>query len=219
MGGRIGWRGLGLTGLLTGLLAGLLAALSISGAAVAGDLSSSLQQVTPQDHVMGSAKAPVTLIEYGSVACPACAAFNEGAFPQIKAKYIDTGKVRYVFRPMLTGVPTIAVAGTRMAECAGKDKYFAVVDAVMRGQHDYYAWGESNIIAGPILTKIAAGFGMSEAAYKACASDPTGLQRLNTAYRAALDAGIRSTPALFVNGKSVAAYDLDTVEAAIKAAK
>ncbi|MGN6424222.1 MAG: thioredoxin domain-containing protein [Asticcacaulis sp.] len=200
----------------------VLTALALALAAAtahAGDLSPQLAQVTPADHVLGKADAPVTLIEYGSVACPACAAFNESVFPQIKADYIDTGKVRYVFRPMLTGVPTIAVAGTRLAECAGKDKYFAVVDAMMRGQKDYYAWGESNIIAKPILNRIAAGFGFSEAAFTACASDPAGLRKLNAEHEAALDAGVRSTPSLFVNGKEVQNHDLASLEAAIKAAK
>ncbi|MFT4075210.1 MAG: thioredoxin domain-containing protein [Asticcacaulis sp.] len=187
--------------------------------AQAADLSPALTKIAPTDHVLGSASAPVTIIEYGSVACPACASFNESVFPQLKAKYIDTGQVRYVFRPMLTGVPVIAVAGTRMAECAGNDKYFAVVDAVMRGQKEYYAWGESNIIAQPILVKIAASFGLSEAAYNTCASDAAGLSRLQAAHKAALDAGVRATPTLYVNGKAVEQHDLDSVEAAIKAAK
>jgi len=194
-------------------------AISLATTVQAGDLSPALSKVTPADHVMGNPAANVTLIEYGSVACPACAAFNEAAFPQIKAKYIDTGKVRYVFRPMLTGVPTIAVAGTRMAECAGKDDYFKVVDAVMRGQHEYYAWGESNIIAKPVLNRIAASFGMNEAAFNACAGDAAGIKRLGEAHQAALAAGVASTPTLFVNGKEVEAHDFDSVEAAIKAAQ
>ena len=187
--------------------------------AQAADLPPQLARVAPDDHVMGKADAPVTVIEYGSVACPACAAFNESVFPQIKAKYIDTGKARYVFRPMLTGSPAIAVAGTRMAECAGKDRYFAVVDAMMRGQKDYYAWGESNIIAKPILNRIAASFGMNEAAFNACAGDAAGLARLQKAHQAALDAGVTSTPTLYVNGKQVEHHDLASVEAAIKAAR
>ena len=187
--------------------------------AQAADLPPQLAGVAPDDHVMGKADAPVTVIEYGSVACPACAAFNESVFPQIKAKYIDTGKARYVFRPMLTGSPAIAVAGTRMAECAGKDRYFAVVDAMMRGQKEYYAWGESNIIAKPILNRIAASFGMNEAAFNACAGDAAGLARLQKAHQAALDAGVTSTPTLYVNGKQVEHHDLASVEAAIKAAR
>lgn len=199
--------------------AAAVAAFLFAPLAQAADLSPALVKVTPTDHVLGSAKAPVTIIEYGSVACPACASFNETVFPQLKAKYIDTGKVRYVFRPMLTGVPVIAVAGTRMAECAAPGKYFDVVDAVMRGQKDYYAWGESNIIAQPILVKIAASFGLSETAFNACAGDAAGLARLQAAHKSAIESGIRSTPSLFVNGKEMERHDLDSLEAAIKATK
>jgi protein-disulfide isomerase len=120
---------------------------------------------------------------------------------------------------MLTGVPVIAVAGTRLAECAGPGKYFDVVDAVMRGQKDYYAWGESNIIAQPILVKIAASFGMNETAFNACAGDSASLARLQQAHKSAIESGIRSTPSLFVNGKELERHDLDSLEAAIKTAK
>jgi protein-disulfide isomerase len=159
--------------------------------------------VKSTDHVMGDPNAKVTVIEYGSVACPACAHFNEGTFPQFKAKYIDTGKVRYVFRPMLTGVATIAMAGTRMAECAGNDKYFSVVDAIMRGQHEFYATGETDVFARPALVRIAKSYGLDEAAFNACAADPAGLHRLNQAHADALTAGVRGTPTFFVNGKKV----------------
>ncbi|MGA9659296.1 MAG: thioredoxin domain-containing protein [Asticcacaulis sp.] len=200
-------------------MAGLVAALSlIATGALAAD-PASIATVTATDHVLGNPRAPITLIEYGSVACPACASFNEDVMPQIKAKYIDTGKVRYVFRPMLTGVPTIAVAGTRLAECAGKDKYFAVVDAVMRGQKDYYAMGENNMLARPVLIKIAQSFGLDEAAFNTCAGDADGLQGLQNQQDAAIKAGVRSTPTLFVNGKKLENNQLADVEKAIADAK
>eukprot|EP01042_Synura_sphagnicola_P010858 gene10858-13905_t len=118
---------------------------------------------------------------------------------------------------MLTGVPVIAVAGTRMAECAGKDKYFDVIDAVMRGQHEYYAWGESNIISRPILARIAQSFGLSETAFNTCATDAAALARLQADHQAALKAGVTSSPTLFVNGKALERNDLDSLEAAIAA--
>ena len=203
-------------------IAGLVMALAFAaGSVMAAPLvaAPALATVTPADHVLGSPKARVTIIEYGSVACPACAQFNEAVMPQLKAKYIDTGKVRYVFRPMLTGVGTIAVAGTRLAECAGKDKYFAIIDAMMRGQKEYYAWGESNIIARPVLAKIAQSFGFDEAAFNACAGDANGLRQLQEQHTAALDAGVRSTPTIYVNGKVIERHELADIEAAIAAAK
>src|SRR5438105_4018250 len=106
--------------------------LALVGLALAAPLAVAAPAMpSPADRTLGDAKAPVTVIEYGSVACPICGRFNDNVMPMLKAKYIATGKVRYIFRPMLTGVATIAVSGERLAECAGKDKYFSVVDAVM----------------------------------------------------------------------------------------
>ncbi len=170
--------------------------------------------VQPTDHVLGAPTAKITVIEYGSVACPGCAHFNETKFPDFKAKYIDTGKVRYVFRPMLTGVPTVAVAGTRLAECAGKDKYFSVVDAVMRGQHEYYPNGETNIFARGVLIKIAKNYGIDEAAFTQCVGDAAGIDRLKQAHADALSAGVKSTPTFFVDGKKVDENDLESTLAA-----
>ena len=170
------------------------------------------------DHVMGNPKAPVTIIEYASVACPYCANFNATVMPELKAKYIDTGKVRYVYRPMLTGVQTIAVSGERLAECAGNDKYFAVIDAMMRGQKEYYAYGESDVFARPILLRIAKSFGFDEAAFDKCVGDPNGLDALNARNDKYLESGVHSTPTIVVNGKELVDPSLKALAAAIDAA-
>jgi protein-disulfide isomerase len=172
--------------------------------------------VVPTDHILGNANAKVTVIEYGSVACPACAHFNETAFPQFKAKYIDTGKVRYVFRPMLTGVATVAMAGTRLAECAGNDKYFSVVDAVMRGQHEFYLTGENDVFAHAVLVRIAKSYNLDEAAFNTCVTNADGLRRINQGYADALAAGVRSTPTFIVNGKRI--DGMEELEGAVTAA-
>jgi len=170
------------------------------------------------DHALGNPKAPVTVIEYGSVACPVCGNFNATVMPELKAKYIDTGKVRYVFRPMLTGVDTIAVSGERLAECAGNDRYFAVVDAVMRGQKDFYAYGESDVFARPVLLRIAKSFGFDEAAFDKCVMNPAALNAINANNTKYLDSGIHSTPTLVVNGKAMINPDFKTLSTAIDAA-
>jgi len=170
------------------------------------------------DRALGNPKAPVTIIEYGSVACPICGRFNESVMPELKAKYIDTGKVRYIYRPMLTGVQTIAVSGERLAECAGKDRYFAVVDAVMRGQKDFYAYGESDVFARPVLLRIAKSFGFDEAAFDKCVMDPAALNAINANNTKYLDSGIDSTPTLVVNGKPMIDPSFKTLSAAIDAA-
>lgn len=170
---------------------------------------------------MGDPKAKVEVIEYGSVACPFCAHFNETVMPDLKSKYIDTGKVRYVYRPMLTGVQTIAMSGELMAQCAGKDRYFGIIDAVMRGQHEFYAMGENDMLARPVLLRIAASAGMDEKAYIACTTNPTAYAALKARYNGYLNQGIRSTPYFVINGKP---YDykgggIAELDAAIAAAQ
>ena len=86
---------------------------------------------------MGNPQAKVTVVEYASVACPHCGRFNNEVFPAFKAKYIDTGKVHYVFREMLVGngqEQAFGAAGFLLARCAGQDKYFSVLDAIFHGQ-------------------------------------------------------------------------------------
>ena len=172
----------------------------------------------PGDHALGNPKAPVTVIEYGSVACPICGRFNETVMPELKAKYIETGKVRYIYRPMLTGVQTIAMSGERLAECAGKDRYFAVVDAVMRGQKEYYAYGESDVFARPVLLRIAKSFGFDEAAFDKCVMDPAGLKAVNADNTQYLESGVHATPTVMVNGKELTDPDFKSLSAAIDAA-
>src|SRR5439155_2600770 len=100
------------------------------------------EAASADDMTMGSPNAKVTMIEYASVSCPHCARFATEVFPAFKAKYIDTGQVRYVAREALTGDPAIAAAGFLTARCAGKDKYFQVVDAIYRAQPEIFATGE-----------------------------------------------------------------------------
>ena len=121
-------------------------------------------QVRPDDMTLGSPRAPVTVIEYASASCPHCARFNNEVFPAFKAKYIDTGQVRYVFREFLTEPVEVAAAGFMMARCAGKDKYFKVLDAVFQDQEKMYKTGD---VRG-VLLKIGEDNGLTEAQYMSC---------------------------------------------------
>jgi protein-disulfide isomerase len=88
------------------------------------------------DMTMGDPKAAVKMVEYASASCSHCATFNNTVFPAFKAKYIDTGKVGYTFKEFLTPPVEVAAAGFLTARCAGKDKYFSVVDAIFRAQNE-----------------------------------------------------------------------------------
>jgi protein-disulfide isomerase len=152
----------------------------------------------PGDMALGRATAKVTVIEYASVGCPHCAEWSKTVFPALKAKYIDTGRVRFVVREMITGDATIATAGFMVARCAGPSTYFDVVDQVYRRQPEM--WGKvSN--AGAVLGEIAKSVGMTEAAYEACIDDQKGLEALNARVAQHTKDGVDFTPAFFVNGK------------------
>src|ERR1700761_6445601 len=88
--------------------------------------------IQPDDMSLGNPKAKVQVIEYASMACPHCGHFNETIFAPFKAKWVDTGKVRYTLREMLTEPVNVAAAGFMIARCAGPQKYFTVVDQVFR---------------------------------------------------------------------------------------
>ena len=180
------------------------------------------QAVSADDMSLGNANAKVTVVEYASVACPHCAKWNAEVFPAFKTKYIDTGRIHYVARESLTGDPRLAAAGYLIARCAGKDKYFQVVDALYRAQERIYTSGD---IRGE-LQGIALAAGLNETQFNACVNDEKALKALNDRVdRTAKQDNITGTPTFIVNGKKVHGDDggeaslaeLDTAIAAAEA--
>lgn len=170
-------------------------------AAGCGKSGGATATVSANDMSEGAANAPVTVVEYASVACPICALTNQQIMPAFKAKYVDTGKVRYVYRPMMTGNPAVATAGHLLAQCAGKDKFFHIVDAIMRSQDKMGGEQTGYANARPVLVDIAKSAGMSEDQFQTCVTDPKGIEALNDMNNKARDAGVDATPTFFVNGK------------------
>jgi protein-disulfide isomerase len=155
-------------------------------------------QVAPDDMTLGNPKAPVTVFEYASVACPHCARFNNDVFPAFKAKYIDTGQVFYVAREALTADPAIAAAGFLTARCAGKDKYFQVVDAIYHSQVPLETGGDPHAV----LLQIARSAGLTDAQFEACIRDQNAVKAINDRWmRYVNDDKINATPTFVVNGK------------------
>src|SRR5258707_9855730 len=101
-------------------------------ATMAAPDTSALLAVQPGDHVLGDPNAPITLIEYASLTCPHCAHFDTQILPEVKKKWIDTGKVKLVYRDF--PLDQIAAKAAQIAECAGKDRYFGVSDLIFAGQ-------------------------------------------------------------------------------------
>ena len=151
-----------------------LTALICLGLVAAGPGRAAQPLVRPDDMTMGSPRAKVVVIEYASASCPHCARFNNEVFPAFKAKYIDTGKVRYVFREFLTEPVELAAASFMLARCSGKAHYFSVLDAVFRAQEKLYETGDER----GILLGIAQKNGLTEPQYIACLTNDAAKQAL-----------------------------------------
>ena len=193
---------------LTGLaaLAGLSPLRLISGA-MAQSAADVAKPVSLPDMALGPANAPVTVTEYASMTCPHCAAFNAEVFPKIKSTYIDTGKIRYVFREFPLDIK--AAAGSMLARCIAKDdagKYFAVVDMLFKQQSD---WVMKNTTE--TLTRIGKQAGLSEKAVEDCLKDQALLDKIAADQKYAAEVlKVNSTPTFFINGdviKGEASFD------------
>ena len=186
---------------LTGLaaLAGL-SPLRLISYAMAQGASDVAKPVSLPDMALGPANAPVTITEYASMTCPHCAAFNEAVFPKIKSAYIDSGKVRYVFREFPLDIK--AAAGSMLARCIAKEdagKYFAVIDMLFKQQND---WVMKNTTE--TLTRIGKQAGLSQQAVEACLKDQALLDKIAADQKFASDVlKVNSTPTFFVNGEMI----------------
>jgi protein-disulfide isomerase len=147
------------------------------------------------DVMIGSDKAPVTVIEYASMTCPHCAHFEETTLPELKKRYIDTGKVRYVMREF--PLDALAAAGFMLARCAGPDKYETVIETLFAKQPDW-------VVQQPIepLKAIAKQFGFTEDSFNACLANQKVLDNIQAVRDHAVNKlGVNSTPTFFINGK------------------
>jgi len=147
------------------------------------------------DLVLGKADAPVTIIEYASMTCPHCATFHKTTYPLLKTKYIDTGKVRFIFREF--PLDELAAAAAMLARCAGAEKSMAMIDVLFASQ-DKWAVREPL----PPLLQIAKQAGFTQASFDECLKDQKLYNNIIAMReRGSKDYKVESTPTLFVNGK------------------
>lgn len=184
---------------------GLATLPELTGTALAADKISDVELMAPEalpDMVLGDAKAPVTIIEYASMTCPHCAHFQETTFPELKKRYIDTGKVRYIAREF--PLDTLAAAASMLARCASTAagptpdpaKYFAMVDTMFRQQN---TWAVEKPL-GPLLA-IAKQAGFTQQTFDACLADQKLLDGIDKVRQRAVDKfKVQSTPSFFING-------------------
>ncbi|MDB5438691.1 MAG: disulfide bond formation protein DsbA, partial [Caulobacteraceae bacterium] len=169
---------------------------------------------------LGNPNAKVRMVEYHSVACPVCFQFATTVWPEFRAKYVDTGKVFYISREALTHDPTLAAVGFLMARCAGKDKYFGVVDALYQHQAELETQGAD---ARGILLNIARSAGLTEAQFNACISDDKAsaiIQKRWDKYTKDLSKldPVVGTPTILINGKKIDNWAMPNLSAVVDAA-
>jgi protein-disulfide isomerase len=148
------------------------------------------------DIALGKDDAPVTIVEYASMTCSHCAAFYATTFPDLKSKYIDTGKVRFILREF--PLDPLATAGFMLARCAGPDKRNAMVDLLFAQQKNW-AFTEKPIEA---LSNLVKQTGMTQETFESCLKDQALYEKVNDVRnRAAEKFGINATPTFFINGR------------------
>ena len=198
-------------------LAGLVAfvPLALTGGAMAQSAVAALlaKPVLLPDMALGSAQAPVSIVEYASMTCPHCAAFAENVFPMLRSRYIDTGKVRFVFREFPLDIK--AAAASVLARCIANDdaaKYFGTIELLFKQQDQLMEQTKMTLML------IGAQAGMSEQAVEACVKDHALLDKLKADQTFAFEVlKVDATPTFFINGEQAkGAMSFEELEAKIK---
>lgn len=166
--------------------------------------------------ILGDANAPVKLVEYASTTCGHCLAFHEEVFPQLKEKYIDTGKVKLAWVVLPTQPEALSLAGGAIARCAGESRYFEAIDAMFDAQETLFNLASEPAKLQAAINAIGARFDLSPDAVATCVDD----ESIMEATRAALvdmPATITGTPSFAINGVQVEAESFEGLSAAIDA--
>tara|TARA_S200000501_G_scaffold150620_2_gene142121 strand:+ start:48449 stop:49111 length:663 start_codon:yes stop_codon:yes gene_type:complete len=161
------------------------------------------------DHIISLGEPKNTIIEYASMTCPHCSDFHGDVFPKIKKDLIDTGIVKYTFRDF--PLDPFAMAGTMIANCVNEDKYFDVINVLLKTQKKWIERGYQGIIS------VAKNFGLSEEDTKRCLSDKELINLIESNMNLASNSfGITGTPSVFVNGKKIQSLKYEDILNEIK---
>ncbi|MGI9481395.1 MAG: DsbA family protein [Hyphomicrobiales bacterium] len=147
---------------------------------------------------IGPDDAKVTIIEYASATCPHCARFHEGTFKELKEKYVDTGKVRFVFREF--PFDDLALAAFMLARCAPKEKYFPMIDVIFKEQKK---WASRDANPRDELFRIAKLAAFTKDSFNACLKNEEVAKGILNVRQVGQELGVDSTPSFFVNGEKL----------------
>lgn len=168
-----------------------------------------------EEAVLGDPASKVEIIEYASTTCSHCKAFHETVLPELKSRYIDTGKAHLVYRVMPTPPPELSMAGAAIARCAGEAHFFAVIEDLFENQERLIGANRQPGRLQQMLIALGGRHGLSADEVVTCIEDPALLKHLMDVARAA-PASVTGTPAFIVNGEDVEANSLEALSAAIE---
>lgn len=162
------------------------------------DMAKLIQPGALPEKVLGNADAPVTIVEYASMTCPHCARFHEVTLPELKTKYIDTGKARLIMREF--PFDPRAEAGFMLARCSN-DNYFPMIDVLFKQQQNWASVQN----AQEALLQISRMAGFTQESFEKCLTDQKLLDDVRSVQKRGADEfGVRSTPTFFINGNKYA---------------
>ncbi|MEQ8559059.1 MAG: DsbA family protein [Henriciella sp.] len=192
--------------LIVGSLLAITACGSADEAGTSG--SASTDSAAVNEMVLGSEDAPVTVIEYASWTCPACLQFQNDVVGKLKEDYVETGKVKFIFREYPTPPANIAVAGFAIARCAGEDQYFDVLDELFDRQRGILSLAREGGQVKAALQQVAANHGITDTeTFDACLQD-SGIRRaIAASVSQGENDGVEGTPTVLLNGEVLPGYD------------
>ena len=174
-----------------------------SGNAASSGVSSAYE--VAGDHAIGNPDAAVTIVEYASVVCGACANWHNSVYPDLKKKYVESGKVRFIFREFPTPPERLAFAGFTIANCAGEEKFLKNIQVQFKRQRALLSAQDKRAA----YENLAKASGLSVAEYETCLNDPDWKARYDAIVQAGSDAGVTSTPTFFINGTKAKAFTME----------
>ena len=163
------------------------------------------------DYILGDVNAPVTLMEYASVACPACANWHSAVYPEFREKYVETGKVKYVFRPFPTARISMADTGHMLAYCGKREVYFTNIKLQFDRQRQLIDMLQ-NDRGREAYISLAKASGLSEDEFISCLQNEDIRERYEMVVQTGIDMGVTGTPSFFVNGEKVSGFLLEDLE-------
>jgi protein-disulfide isomerase len=167
------------------------------------------------DFSVGSADAPVKITEYASFTCPHCATFHANVWPQLKAEYIDTGKVHFTYREVY--FDRYGLWAAMVARCGGEMRYFGIVDMLFDQQQEWAASDDPNVVVGNLRT-IGKAAGLDDASLESCLKDGAKAEAMVAHFEKNMEAdGIEGTPSFIINGEKHANMSFDDMKSLIEA--